>query len=389
MISPALAWVGGRSMLRFPWLVAAVGMLVAALPAAAQEKPAESPPGKSPSAPPVPPPAPRQDPAQPARDEPAPGAPRSEDPKGAETRPDDARGPDAPPKPDGKAPERGRPSDAAKHADPTKIDLGSYRLRVEDAVEITVYNPGSLEAELRRPVVVPGNGQISFPPIGRVELLGRTTFEIEEDIAQKLKDQNYLKNPNVGCFVVRYAPRSVSLMGAITGTVELPVHRDLRILELMSRAGAGAGAEADLAHVEIRRIGNDGTPFKIPVNLEDVFQRNDEKKNVVVKEGDIVYTPRLEGATPISADWVYVIGKVTTPGRHPIVKGPTPFTLVKLISICGDFSEFANRSKIKVIRATETGRQYFTIDFDDIIEGERPDFDMKPDDIVYVPESLL
>lgn len=284
-----------------------------------------------------------------------------------------------------------RPPESAE-PDPTQRDLASYRLRVDDEVTISVYNPGTLTADVERPVIVPANGEVSFPPLGRLQLLGKTPFRIEEEIAQRLKEQNYLQNPNVGCFVTRYAERTVSVIGALQRTVPLPIHRNMRILELLAQTtgnGLLSSPDADFTQVRIRRIGNDGKPFTIEINVDDVLQRNDETKNVVVKEGDILIVPRLETATPISSEWVYVLGKVGTPGRHPLVKGRTPFTLTKLIAIVGDFTEFANRSRVKIIRTTETGRQFHEIDFDDIIEGERPDFEMRADDVVYVPESFL
>ena len=205
-----------------------------------------------------------------------------------------------------------------------------------------------------------------------------------------MKEQKYLENPNVGCFVTKYADRKVSVIGALQTTILLPTHRNMRILELLAQTGGGFSVpDADFTQVRIRRIGNDGKPFSIEVNVEDVLQRNDETKNIVVKEGDILVVPRLQGAVPISSEWVYVLGKVGQPGRHPLVKGKTAFTLTKLVAMVGDFQEFANRSRIKVIRTTETGRQFFELDFDDIIDGEMPDFEMRADDVVYVPESFL
>ena len=86
---------------------------------------------------------------------------------------------------------------------------------------------------------------------------------------------------------------------------------------------------------------------------------------------------------------MYILGKVRNPGRHPVVHGRTSFTLTKLIALAGDFDEFANRSEVTVIRKTDTGRQRFIVDFDEIIEGKRPDVDLDADDLVYVPESFF
>lgn len=281
------------------------------------------------------------------------------------------------------------PPAPARAADPTRRDLDSYRLGVDDEVEVSVYKPGGLDTSVVRKLVVPANGEVSYPPIGKINLLGKTAFEVEAIIGQRFKEENILTNPNVGCIVTRYAPRTVSVIGAVRASVELPIHRNLRILELLSKIGGLEAPGADFSQVEIRRVGNDGRPFRFTINVDAAFNQNDEQQNVVVMEGDIVKVPQFESATPQSSDFVYVLGKVNQRGRIPMVKGRTPFTLVKLIAICGDFQDFADRSSVKVIRATETGRKWETIDFDDIIEGKRPDFELKPDDVIFVPETFL
>lgn len=272
---------------------------------------------------------------------------------------------------------------------PEKRDPEQYRLRMGDEVEIVVFNGNKLVEEIKRKVVVPASGDVSFPPIGKIRMLDRTLDEVQQTVAQKLKDDAYLTTPNVGCVVTHFEPRQAYLTGAVRGTIDLPIDRNMRILEVFAKTGLLGAQGADFAHVKIRRNGADGRPFPIEVNVDDILEKNQEQQNVIVFESDIIYVPKLEQASPTSADWVYVLGKVKSPGRQPIVKGRTVFTLTKLIALCGDFQEFADRSKIKIIRVTPTGREPTTVDFDDIIEGKRPDFELKPDDLVYVPETWI
>lgn len=295
------------------------------------------------------------------------------------------------------------PPASGQERDPTLRDLDAYRLRVGDEVEIQVFNGNKLTAETTRRLQVPANGDVSLPPIGRIHLLDRTVFEIQEAVAAKYKDEGYLQSPNVCCVVTMFEPRPVFLMGAVQGQVLLPVHKNIRILEVLAKAGAlgqasvqpgtgtgGYSSGADFSHVRVRRVeAATGKSFTFEVNVDDILERNQDQQNIVVFENDIIIVPMLQGANPQSADWVYVLGKVNQPGRQPIIKGRTPFTLTKLIAICGDFQNFADRTKVKIIRTTATGRVPYTIDFDDIIEGKLADFEMKPDDLVYVPENWI
>lgn len=276
-----------------------------------------------------------------------------------------------------------------KDKDPTIRDLDAYRLRVGDRVQILVYNGSKLTVETSASLSVPGNGDVSMPPIGKIHLLDRTVFEVQEAVTAKFKDEGFLAVPNVTCVITDYEPRPVYLMGAVQGVVFLPVHRNMRILEVLAKAGTLGHANADFSHVRVRRVGPDGKSFPFEVNVDDILERNQDQQNIVIFENDIIIVPRLDTANPQSADWVYVLGKVHSPGRQPIIRGKTAFTLTKLIAICGDFLEFADRTKVKIIRTTPTGREQYIVDFDDIIDGKLPDFEMKPDDLVYVPENWI
>ncbi len=269
--------------------------------------------------------------------------------------------------------------------DPVARDLSAYRLRVGDQVDVVVYE----HAELSRGSVVPGNGEISFLPIGKLKLLDKTVFEVEAEIAQRLRAENFLASPRVSCIVTAYSPRIVYLLGAVQGTVQLPTHKNVRILELLAMAGGLSNPSADFSRVTVRRYRQDGQAYPIPVSVSDILERNDESKNIVIREGDMVIVSQLEGATPNSADWVYVLGKVGSPGRHPLLRSRDGFFLTQLIAMTGDFQEFANRNEVVLIRKTETGRTRQEIDFDAIISNDHPDVELMPNDLIYVKETFF
>ena len=83
---------------------------------------------------------------------------------------------------------------------------------------------------------------------------------------------------------------------------------------------------------------------------------------------------------------VHVLGKVAKPGALRWYEG---MTLTVLIAESGDFQEFANRQRVVLIRKTETGRTRFVVDFDEIIEGTRPDIEVERGDLVYVAETFF
>ncbi len=260
-------------------------------------------------------------------------------------------------------------------------------MRADDEIEIAVHKQGSVEAQIVRRLAVPPDGEVSFSPVGRIELTDKTASEVEDDIARRLTEKEYMKQPIVGCLVTKYAPRTAAVVGALQQSVQLPVHGDVRILEVLSRIGAIGADGVDLAHVEIRRVQPDGAAFRFIVNVNDVYSVKDEKADVVVREGDIINIPRLGGGA--SPQYVYVLGRVFKPGAIRMPQNGSPFTLVKVIAACGDFTDFAKRSKVRVIHTDERGRKVQEVDFDEIIDGTRPDVELHGEDVVVVPESAF
>jgi len=163
-------------------------------------------------------------------------------------------------------------------------------LRAGDEVEVVVTCRAKVAAD----------GSIRVPGFGNVDAAGRTIDELRAAITKQAAA------PGVTCAVRLAAPgavpvvgaspaptgRNVFFIGAVRGTVQLPADRNLRIIEVMAKAGASESSDADLSHVRVRRVGVDGQPFTFDVNVDDIVDRNQEQQNIVVFENDIVIVPK-------------------------------------------------------------------------------------------------
>ncbi|MDE2579461.1 MAG: polysaccharide export protein [Hyphomicrobiales bacterium] len=85
-----------------------------------------------------------------------------------------------------------------------------YRIAASDVLDVNVYQFDKLS----RVVQVDGNGTISLPLIGAVRAAGRTTPELEADIARRL-GARYLQNPQVSVFVKESVGRQITVDGAV------------------------------------------------------------------------------------------------------------------------------------------------------------------------------
>lgn len=77
--------------------------------------------------------------------------------------------------------------------DPAYDPADTYRIDTGDGISITVYGEPDLSIKDER---VKGNGKISYPLLGDIEVRGRTASELQRHITRMLSD-GYLKKPNV------------------------------------------------------------------------------------------------------------------------------------------------------------------------------------------------
>jgi len=95
------------------------------------------------------------------------------------------------------------------------------------------------------------------------------------------------------------------------------------------------------------------------------------------------YYNHLTVTIKTSSDLVYYVrGEVKVPGRL-VYTGP--ITVSKAITSAGDFTDFANRSKVYLVRSNG---QRFRLNCDRIIDGEAPDPPVFPGDQIEVKRRL-
>lgn len=81
------------------------------------------------------------------------------------------------------------------------MEVTNYRLGVGDEIEILVYD----EPDLTVQITINDNGNINFPLIGTISVLGNTATQVQRLIHNGLK-KGYLLNPSVQVDIVTYRP---------------------------------------------------------------------------------------------------------------------------------------------------------------------------------------
>ncbi|MGC9953112.1 MAG: polysaccharide biosynthesis/export family protein [Rhizomicrobium sp.] len=145
----------------------------------------------------------------------------------------------------------------------------TYRLGAGDKVQVNVFGQPDLSGDF----VVDGTGFVQLPLIGQVKASGLSIREFETEVANALRNGQYLKDPRVSVEVVNYRP--FYIIGEVNKPGEYPYVNDMSVLNAIALAG-GYTFRADDSVVYIRRNG------------EPKENRYSADQNTRVAPGDII-----------------------------------------------------------------------------------------------------
>lgn len=124
-----------------------------------------------------------------------------------------------------------------------------YRFDSGDVARITVFE----QQELTQAYPVDKAGYLSMPLIGDVPARGRTSVQLQQEIASRLRD-GYLQDPDVTVSVDRYRP--FFIMGEVTQGGQYTYVPGMTVQKAIAVSG-GFTPRAEQATVDItRQIGN-------------------------------------------------------------------------------------------------------------------------------------
>ncbi len=252
-----------------------------------------------------------------------------------------------------------------------------YKLRPEDFLRIQVFGQENITVD----VPIGPDGRVTPPYTGPIVAEGKTTAELERDIAAKLKERLKLREPIVSVAILRYRPITASVGGEVNRSGNYEVRPGDRILTLLTQGGGAVIERADLRRATLRRR---STQEVIPIDLYALLIQGDTTQNYEVQDGDVLTVP-LERRNRIS-----VQGAVPNPGQFLYRE---PMTLSDAVSLAGGEIRYRSRfSRVLIIRerAGQPG-QYTRIQADYVRFVKKGDQSqnviLEPGDFVYVPET--
>ncbi|MBX3687182.1 MAG: polysaccharide export protein EpsE [Rhodocyclaceae bacterium] len=249
-------------------------------------------------------------------------------------------------------------------AGPAAAQDAEYALGAGDIVRITVFQNPDLTTETR----VSENGTVTFPLIGNVELGGQTIAKAEQTVASKLREGGFVLKPQVNILPLQIRGNQIAVLGQVNRPGRYPLETfNTRLSDMLATAGGIAASGADtVVLIGVR----DGKSVRREIDLPTLFAAGSDADNEVLSGGDVIYVHR--------APVFYIYGEVQRPGA---------FRLERNMSVMQGLATGGGTSA----RGTVKGLQVHRRDADGKLQVIEPKMDdlLKPDDVIYIKESLF
>jgi len=167
--------------------------------------------------------------------------------------------------------------------EPEPGDREDYVIGIPDVLKIHVWRSPELSVE----VPVRSDGKISVPLVDDVQAEGLTTEELKEVLTEALSD--YVTAPDVTVIVEQINSHTVTVVGAVGRSGQLPLVRQTRVLEAIATMG-GFTIWAKKDRVKIFRRSDAGMTEYV-FNFGAFSAGKAPGSNILLQPGDTVVVP--------------------------------------------------------------------------------------------------
>jgi polysaccharide biosynthesis/export protein len=274
------------------------------------------------------------------------------------------------------------PAERAPVTDP------GYILGPGDQISVRAANMEEINDKL---IPIDLSGSIRLPLIGRFQVSGMTVAEVEGELTRRLG--TYMRHPDVTVSVAEFRSQPVSVVGAVKNPGVQQVQGRKTLVEVLSLAGgpdiAAAGATLKITRrlewgrIPLPHAADDPTgQFSIAeVSVKSLLAATNPEENILVKPYDVISIPR--------ADLIYVMGQVTKVGAFAL-NDTAGVTVLQAVSLAGGFDRMAKPQDAKILRRVpgSSSRTEVAVNLKKVLNGEVPDIQMQPEDILFVPNNI-
>ena len=165
-----------------------------------------------------------------------------------------------------------------------------YKIGPADVLDISVFKV----PELARTVMVDDTGTISIPLLGEVPAAGKTSRELEHDLAKGL-GAKYLQSPQVSVTIKEYNSQRVTIEGAVRTPGVHALKGKTSLLQLVALSGGLDTATSDSTAVIFRYT--DGKRYAAKFDISAI--KSGEAQDPPILPGDVV----VANSSALKAAW--------------------------------------------------------------------------------------
>lgn len=264
----------------------------------------------------------------------------------------------------------------APSLDSQSPNLPAVRIGPNDLVSIAVYD----SPEFTRIVRVGSEGDLRIPMLKkRIKAEGLMPVELEQAIADALRDGDLVVDPMVTVTVSEYQSRPISVAGAVRRPITFQASSPVTLLEAIARAeGLSADSGSEILVSRPRIIDGVNSSLVQRIAVKGLIDAADPDLNIRLSGGEEVRVPE--------AGKVFVVGNVKKPGAFRTEGSET--TVMKVLAMAEGLSPFANKQAFIYRREANSGsKSEIAIELRQILERKKPDIPLLPNDILYIPDN--
>jgi protein involved in polysaccharide export with SLBB domain len=291
-----------------------------------------------------------------------------------------------------------------------------YKVGPGDGLSVTVIDLPDISGSY----TLSNLGVLAIPMIGALDVADKTTEEVEQLISARLQERQLLQSPEVMVNVSQYVAKRIYILGEVDKAGEYSMSQNLTLMDAILIAGGldstadrygylhrrKSSAGSSLASVPgdprnrpvfnvLKRV--EGSPladFARPdaaepgtevfrVDLGPLKRGGVLDQNIPLQTGDVFIIPRR------NMENVYVIGEVKRPGFYEI-RPEEAMTVSRAIAQAGGPAETAKLKKGILVRRDAAGQRIERkVDFGAILRGKQGDFEVLPNDIIFIAGSKV
>jgi polysaccharide biosynthesis/export protein len=263
-----------------------------------------------------------------------------------------------------------------------------YRIGPGDVLYISVLGMNELNQTIR----ISNSGKIHVPHLGVMKVNDKTPSELEALIAAQLVQRELVKKPWVQVRVVEYRAHPVYILGEVMQPGQFLMKDEMYLSDLISLAAGFNDVATPVGYLYRRAIPQADAEGKgsldisqseeaIEIDFRKLYDGSKPELNVKLRGGDVLYVPQRK------QNYYFVVGDIQSPKAYEI-SFQQEILASQAIAKAGGPLKTAKLSKSILVRYEQDGsRKEQTVDFGAILKGRKPDFPVRPNDIIFIPGS--